>query len=209
MTRLAQQGLSLTSSAVSMTAQTSGKAAYQLIRPKKVEMRELVGLWRLDQQLDEGEESTAMMEVTLKGLLVPDTNDDEEERDEDDSPSAGQRRRLVRFRFIPATAFKTAKLEFEAPLFDGPCVYMYRAHVHRKLADPSVIKLKGKMYRIERSGWRGKSVRFAPVGTFVARRRLSLIDEDDWEEESDEENEYESGDWEESSDEENEHEPGN
>jgi hypothetical protein len=106
-----------------------------------------------------------------------------------------------RYTFTPAHALAgSAKLEFTtaAAVFTDPGQpYFYRAYVHHKVADSSVIKLKGKIYRIERTGWRGKNEKLVAVGTFVALRRLRLsVDDDGYGDDDEEEKEsMEEEDW--------------
>ena len=277
LTKLAQQSLSVTGKAVKVTAQHSGKAAYQLIRPKHVDLKELFGLWRVDQQLELGDdrasrssyvarqllpammgqepESTTNIQITLKGLLLPDAPANKERKSNDDNdtkPDLSQQP-LIRFRFVPSTTFKTAKLEFELSVGDmfpvatkvateramareaknqrsgrrrskntppqGPSrppptpLLVYRAHIHRKLADPSVIKLKGRIYEkvpqrpasgMFSSFRRGKKGGPPPsklvlVGTFVGRRRLTVPKDAEDDEES-EDDEDEDDEWEDEKD---------
>lgn len=188
---LAEKSYALTTHAVTATAKQSGKAAYYLIRPKKVELKELTGLWRMDQSMlyddnnmEEQETSSVTMEVTPAGtILVPRRNDNRDDGDGDDDTKS-------RYTFTPAHLTASAKLEWRR---EG---YFYRAYVHRKVADPSVIKLKGKIYRIDQTGWRGKNEKLVAVGTFVARRRLRLLPDDEEEDDDDdEESMHEEEDW--------------
>jgi hypothetical protein len=178
-TSLAEKSYALTTHALSATAKQSGKAAYYLIRPKKVQVKELFGLWRMDQSVivyedEEPENSSAAIEVTPAGtIIVPRSGDGGGNGGSDES----------RYTFSPAHLTASAKLEWRREQ------YFYKAYIHRKVADPSVIKLKGKIYRIERTGWRGKNEKLVPVGTFMARRRLRLLQTDDEGEEDNEEEE--------------------
>jgi hypothetical protein len=193
-TSLAAKSYALTTHALTATAQQSGKAAYYLMRPKQVRVRELFGLWRMDQSLmmyedddeDEPESSSATIEVTPAGtIIVPRSNGNSNGNGNGDEGSDESR-----YTFSPAHLTASAKLEWRR---DG---YFYKAYIHRKVADPSVIKLKGKIYRIEHTGWRGKNEKLVPVGTFVARRRLRLLaTEDDDDNEEDEERMEEEEDW--------------
>jgi hypothetical protein len=189
---LAEKSYALTTHALSATAKQSGKAAYYLIRNKKCKVEELFGLWRLDQSIayDENEDpetAETTIEVNPAGTIIVGG---------DENPV-----RKSRYTFTPAQMTSSAKLEFTAAAFSTNPVepYFYRAYVHRKVADPSVIKLKGKIYRIERTGWRGKTEKLVAVGTFVARRRLKLSEDDeDYDEEEEESMEEE--DWSDQSD---------
>jgi len=228
--RLARGSLSLTGKAAMLTAKTSGKAAYHLMRPKHVDVSEIFGLWRFDQQIvfssgrggdvdDEVLEATANIEFRPEGTVVvrASTDDDDDGSGEgatgEREGSKGDTRKLfvTRFKFTPATPIKCARIEFDARAFLveagyeendhdkrrlPPALYFYKGYVGRKLADSSVIKIKGKIYRIEKTGWRGQSYKHVAIGTFVARRRLRLAssedetdddDDDGWEGEDDEE----------------------
>jgi hypothetical protein len=190
---LAEKSYALTTHALSTTAKQSGKAAYYLIRPKKVQVKELFGLWRMDQSMmvydddEEPESTSATIEVTTAGTIILPRNSDG--NGNGDGGSDDHMR--SRYKFTPAHLTASAKLEWRRE--DGhQRLYFYKAYIHRKVADPSVIKLKGKIYRVDHTGWRGKTEKMVPVGTFVARRRLRLLpdeNQDDDEEETMEEEE--------------------
>jgi hypothetical protein len=189
---LAEKSYALTTHALSATAKQSGKAAYYLIRPKKVQVKELFGLWRMDQSMmvyedEEPESSAATIEVTPAGTIILPRNGNGDGDGGSDDQS--------RYTFTPAHLTASAKLEWRRG--DGQQqLYFYKAYIHRKVADPSVIKLKGKIYRVDHTGWRGKTEKLVPVGTFVARRRLRLLaDEDDEDDDDGEETIEEEEDW--------------
>jgi hypothetical protein len=193
-TSLAEKSYALTTHALSATAKQSGKAAYYLIRPKKVEVKELFGLWRMDQSMmlyeddEEAENSSATIEVTPAGTILLPRNGD------------GSDEKKSRYTFTPAHLTGSAKLEWRQE-DSHQQQYFYKAYIHRKVADPSVIKLKGKSYRVDHTGWRGKTEKLVPVGTFVARRRLKLLpdeeEEDDggYDDDEDEETMEAEEDW--------------
>lgn len=170
---LAKKSFSLTGKAFAETAKHSGKAAYWAVRPKSVELKELVGLWRIDQQVvlfaDERPiETSANIEMNMDSVFVV--------IDGDRIPSS--------LKFTPARFPLSASVEFMASAFqvDGeekPLLFFYKGQIHRKLADKSVLKIKGKIYRITRTGFRGKTIKYVPVGTFVARKRIRLEEEED------------------------------
>jgi hypothetical protein len=191
---LAETSVKLTTKTALATAKQSGKAAYYLVKPKHVEKRELFGLWRMDQQIVLSSrdaipvECCANIELTPRSVLVTVC---------DENSSDGETRTLeTPWKFTPAQWPRAAKVEFAARAFlvqgHRQQLFFYKGQVDRKLAARSVIKIKGKIYRIEKTGWRGKNYKHVPVGTFVARRRLKLEEDDEWDE--DDENE-ESG-WE-------------
>ena len=188
---MVQKSVQLTAGIVSGTVQQSSKAAYYLVQPKHVERDELLGLWRLDQVLSL-ESSVINLELTAheaRVVFVPSSSS------MDDHPNAIEPASTVTspWKFTPARWPSGAKIEFVVAMTTtttsrGPTTrpaatttqrLLYKAVVHRKLAARHVVKLKGKIYRLEPSGWRGKTVKTVEVGTFVARRRLQLLQDDD------------------------------
>lgn len=175
-TALAGKSVQLTSGLVTSSLKQSGRAAYYLVQPKHVDKKELFGLWRLDQQLDDGPQSVINLELTPRDVIVVVTPDGPEEH----SP----------WMFTPAQWPAAAKVEFLLVVTrGGGARLLYKAVVHRKLAAKNVLKLKGKIYRLEKFGWRGKTVKQVCMGTFVARRRLQLEEDQDDEWGSDAEDE--------------------
>lgn len=179
LSNLAQTSFSLTSQVVSITAKQSSQLAYHLLRPKHVTPHELVGLWRLDQVLDNNQESVLLVEITVHHVRID--------------------RQQHKYRFVPSQWGRSAYIEFEAttPRTTTSANHnhnlFYRGYIHRKLADPSVLKIKGTIYAMEKTGWRGKGMRHVPVGTFVARRRMKLDDEEEEDGEDTEVEEEEEG----------------
>lgn len=170
---LAEKSVKLSTKTAFMTAKQSGKAAYYLIKPKHVEKKELVGLWRVDQQISGDDdiplECSANIEFSPKDVLV--TVRDEE----------GEVIMKTPWKFKPSRWPRAAKVEFAAKAFmvEGHQeLYYYKGQVDRKLAARSVIKIKGDIFRIEKAGWRGKERKYIRIGTFVARRRVKIHDED-------------------------------
>jgi hypothetical protein len=171
---LAEKSVQLSTKTAFMTAKQSGKAAYYLIKPKHVDKKELVGLWRIDQQIS-GEdalplECSANIEFSPSDVLVTVRDDQEKEV-------------IMRtpWTFQPSRWPRAAKVEFAAKAFvlEGHQeLFYYKGQVDRKLAARLVIKIKGDIYRIEKAGWRGKERKYVKIGTFVARRRVKLHDED-------------------------------
>lgn len=194
---LAEKSVKLTTKTALATAKQSGKAAYYLVKPKHVEKRELVGLWRMDQQVLLSSrnaipmECCANIELTPHSVLV--TMYDENSSGEKDEARILE----TPWKFTPAQWPRAAKVEFAARAFlvEGhrQQLFFYKGQVDRKLAARSVIKIKGKIYRIEKTGWRGKNYKHVAIGTFVARRRLKFEEDDEWgEDEENEESDWES-----------------
>jgi hypothetical protein len=188
---LAEKSIQLTTKTALGTVKQSGKAAYYLVKPKYVEKEELLGLWRLDQQAslrtnnDDGipAECSANIELTPTSVLVAGHGE-----------TTGTA--ATPWKFKPAQWPRAAKVEFAANAFvvgTEQLLFVYKGHVDRKLAVRSVIKIKGKIYRIVKTGWRGRNSKLVAVGTFLARRRMKLEKDDG--ESRDSDNEQES-DWE-------------
>jgi hypothetical protein len=177
-TRFAQKSLSLTSQLVSSTVKSSGQAAFSLLRPKHVELRELWGLWRIDQQLDSGATCQASIELTPAHQVIVSMEDGSQWKH--------------RYTFTERQWPKACKVEFMARAFlregsSEPLQLFYKGYTYRKVADSSVIKITGTIYRLEKTGWRGKNIQQKKVGTFVARRRLRMkLDDEDEDNELDE-----------------------
>jgi len=167
--RLASQSAKLSGQALSATARTSGKVAYNLMSPKHVEWRELVGLWRLDQWMNEEDRPIqSSMELTIRKMVLVKQS------------HTHQKTLQVPCHFKPAAWPRSARLEYKNPT-NG---LIYYCTVHRKLADKKVLKLRGKIYE---KRWGRKVL----VGTFIGRRRLKLLTDDgDEEEESDDDDEF-------------------
>lgn len=172
--RLASQSFKMGSQLAWGAVQQTGKVAYQLVKPRHVEARELIGIWRLDQQIvSNGRDMASVATVELDPrqrlvtLKLPNGKTVVE-------PFSFQKTRLGSF-----------QTEFVAPAFlvgDTPRMYGYRGTWQRKLADKRVIKLVGKIYQVKKQRFgksQGKYLFTKPVGTFVARRRMKLSDDDD------------------------------
>jgi len=272
--RFAQQSLRWTARAVARTAQHSGQAAYYLMQPKQVELSELLGVWRLDQEItmprrsspevkrgtgrrqqpprrrDTAEEALVDVRQARATIEIMGRSTTDHAHEIHYTTVLGQPERAV-YHFQPAQWPRLARLEFTARAFAWedddhhdappnhpdinhgdpkqrqgpprqrqrlPPLYLYRGYVTRKLADPSVIKFKGNIYRLEKTGWRGQTIRKVAIGTFVARRRLQLDvnvdhdendnDDDDEQEEEEEDLEEEEGDDEEEGHDDNESDEG-
>jgi hypothetical protein len=160
-----------------------------------VEIKELWGLWRLDQQLNEYDDDLvdcqATIELTPKGQVVVFLHTESADKSRDLYSSSP-------YTFTERMWPKACKIEFVARAFlrpddPQPLSFMYKGYTYRKVADPKVIKITGSIYRLEKTGWRGKKVQAKPVGTFVARRRMRVnLDSDmssDNEEDDDDEDE--------------------
>jgi hypothetical protein len=168
----------MTSNLAWNTVRQSGKVAYNLIRPKHVDLWEVGGLWRLDQQITEKGDKVLASVATVE--LDP-------------------RQRLV---FLSMggdeTRLGSFQTEFVAPAFlvgETPRLYGYRGTWHRKVADTKVIKLVGIIYAVKKQRFgkgRGGYQFGQAIGTFVARRRLQITEEDD----DEYDDEYDNGEYE-------------
>ena len=190
--RMASSSLKMTSQLAWGAVQQTGNLAYHIVKPRHVDIRELTGLWRLDQSIvgtTSGGSGNDMASVATVELDA--------------------RQKVVRLKLpngktvvepflFQKTRMGTYKTEFVVPAFlvgETPRLYGYRGTWQRKLADKRVIKLVGKIYTVRKQRFgkeKGKYLFAQPVGTFVARRRMKLSsseedDEDDnLEDESDE-----------------------
>jgi hypothetical protein len=155
--------------ALAATARASTQIAADLVRPKEVDWKELVGWWRLDMaREDTAEVPPLTVQLTRQGVARF-TDEDGHEREY-----------AVEFR--PASWPRSARLRFGSKK-DG---LLYECTVQRKLANLEILKLRGRVF--VRRRFQGK----VPVGTFIGRRRVVIVDgdgdhnDDDDEEEEDE-----------------------
>lgn len=212
--RMASQSLQVGSQLAWNAVKTPGKLAYHVIRPKHVDLSEIGGLWRMDQQVtmrgDKEMASVATVELDARRKLIivrhrPITNSedkseskevndkDQQSEEGDEEPKEVVIRQPYTFKKSRLGSYKTS---FVAPAFlvgDKPRMYGYKGSWQRKMADKKVIKLVGKIYEVRRQRF-GKdrgSYQFVgkPVGTFVARRRVQLTEEDEYDDD-DEDDEY-------------------
>jgi hypothetical protein len=172
--QLAKSSLTLSKKAAVTTVQTSGKAAYYLIRPKTVQEHELYGLWRLDQQVGLRHQSTANIQFTRHGQIV-----------------IKQGTILVYkgpYTFVSPPWPMACRVEFQARAFQQqqqpPRLLFYKGYLERKVADSSVLKMVGTIYEIERPKslfGRKKNfpVKYHKIGSFVGRRRVVLPQQQD------------------------------
>jgi hypothetical protein len=191
--RMAMTGFKTTRQLAWGAVQQTGNLAYNIVKPRHIELHELRGMWRLDQSI--------AMTTTGEGDLASVA-----------TVELDPRERVVRLKLPdgtmvvePFTFEKTRlgswKTEFVCPAFlvgDTPRLYGYRGTWQRKLADKRVIKLVGKIYTVRKQRFgkdKGKFLYAQPVGTFVARRRMKLSgDDDDDDEQSEADQDYEGQD---------------
>lgn len=177
--RLATQSVKLSSQLAWNTVKGSTNLVYQVIRPKHVDPEELNGLWRLDQQLFAvGNGGKPMASVATIDL------------------NASKRRLTVGehtvYYRLSKTRLGSTKIEFVAAAFlvgDTPRLYGYKGTWQRKLADSSVLKCKGQIYRVRKPRFGNKAAPYQlvgkPIGTFEARRRLRLQEDEENDDEYD------------------------
>ena len=179
-TKLVKTTADMTTAAAWTTLKGSGKAAMYLLSSKHVTRPEIYGVWRLDQSITtrtsarRGKSSSsdsssssfcaANVEFTSRGDVLV-----RFEGRTTATPYIFRERQ-------PYWPQSSATIEFEAKAFQGPqesspqVLLRYKGYFRRKLADPSVIKIVGHIYAVQKLGWRrgdGKK-----IGSFVARRRL-------------------------------------
>lgn len=107
---------------------------------------------------------------------------------------------LRKNKYLKGASLSSFQTSFVAPAFligeNQTRLYGYKGSWQRKLADKSVIKLKGKIYQVHKQKFgkkRGEYVYGPAVGTFVMRRRISLSEDDEYDDDSDND-EYEDED---------------
>ena len=190
---LAQSSLSLAQRALLGAARQSSRAALHVARSKSVHLNELHGLWRLDQDVRSGTPTIPPCSLSLE-ILVDATPFTCRIRIQHPSlnPSSSEQPTTswitTEGKFQPSTSrLSHAMLRWVDPITK----LEYSAKIQRKLADPSVLKLRGNVYsrRTGRSSLSSSvsgifggspSTTRELVGTFVARRRLRLdLDDDD------------------------------
>lgn len=88
-------------------------------------------------------------------------------------------------KYLKGASLSSFQTSFVAPAFlvgeNQTRLYGYKGTWQRKLADKSVIKLKGKIYQVHKQKFgkkRGEYVYGPAVGTFVMRRRISMTEDD-------------------------------
>lgn len=88
-------------------------------------------------------------------------------------------------KYLKGASLSSFQTSFVAPAFlvgeNQTRLYGYKGTWQRKLADKSVVKLKGKIYQVHKQKFgkkRDEYIYGPAVGTFVMRRRISLSEED-------------------------------
>jgi len=218
-TKLATKSLSVTGNlAWNALVKQPGKLAFHVIRPKHVDLGETFGLWRLDQQVIEksnsggGDQRVITSVATIefsrppppKGRprrgpppppLVIVRRSGEKDEDKENvyrAPYTFGRKN----KYLKGASLSSFQTSFVAPAFlvgeNQTRLYGYKGTWQRKLADKSVIKLKGKIYQVHKQKFgkkRGEYVYGPAVGTFVMRRRIS-VDDDLEDEDYDDDDEF-------------------
>ena len=179
--RMASQSLQMGGKLAWNTVKQPGKLAYHLIRPKHVDLEETGGLWRLDQQVtmkgDRQVASVATIELNPRRRLVLVRQHKENATEEKVTAQS------YTFKKSKLGFYKTS---FVAPAFligDTPRLYGYKGTWQRKVADKSVIKLVGNIYEVRKQKFGREKGSFSlvgkPAGTFVARRRIKMTEDED------------------------------
>jgi len=69
---------------------------------------------------------------------------------------------------------------FQLPSQGEPIRLIYKGSIRRKIMQPSVIKIHGKIYeQASKRGWVGRKPELILVGSFVARRRVTVANQPD------------------------------
>ena len=208
--RMATKTLGIGSSVVMGTVKQTGKLAYNIAKPKKVSLPEINGLWRIDQQIVEGPKNapnprvlasvaTITLDARRRVVIVKDAGRENSGGENEKSANVNsQKEQQVLQRPFQFTKSRLGfyKTEFVAPIFlvgDKPRWYGYRGTWQRKLADPEVIKFVGKIYIVRKQKFgkeKGKWLFGNSIGTFVARRRVQIDDEDEYDDDGYDDDEY-------------------
>lgn len=184
---IAKKSINLATAATLSTMKGTGKAAYYLASPKYVRRDSIYGVWRLDQVIvhpanlrrsrhehsygnEEAISCAANFELTPKGEVITKYDSSEHK---------------TIYLFASRKWPRSCTIDFEARAFQGPddtepLLYSYKGYFRKKMADPRVIKIVGKIYHVNQSKGRfwdqgddnilGR--RDVEVGSFVARRRI-------------------------------------
>jgi hypothetical protein len=209
--KMVEGSVNLTGNLAWGTVRQSGKLAYLMLRPKHVEEPETHGLWRLDQQISEtskrrrgGDDvilsSVATLEIDTRRHCIVVLPQEGKPGPPWIQPYEFTSTRLGLFQTVfVARAFLVGT--------DQVRVYGYKGTWERKVADPTVLKMVGKIYNVRklRPGQRGKQQQQQlqkkgrtagdyelvgkAIGTFVARRRVQLNEEREGDEDDDDEEE--------------------
>lgn len=208
-TKLAKTTADLTTAAAWTTLKGSGKAAMYLLSPKHVKRSEIYGVWRLDQSITT--DTTTIRSTSQRRRRGSDASSSSSSFCAANVEFTSRGDVLVRFEgrtTVTPYLFRernpywpqsSATIEFEAKAFQGPhdsspqVLFRYKGYFQRKLADPSVIKIVGHIYTVQKLGWRRGDGQ--KIGSFVARRRLkkgqrqvTVVEEeydDDWDDDND------------------------
>jgi hypothetical protein len=170
--QLAGRSGRLTNTIVTETLKTSGKAAHYLISPKHVERNELLGLWRIDQQINTVTTSrnieltknndvvVGVTESQHNAMVSPTSSNKRRRRTDDEALQQQQSSSSTPpWKFIPSKWPRPARVEFwirQSPYETNHgnesqsivLLLLYVGTVHRKLAARHVLKLKGTIYQI-------------------------------------------------------------
>ena len=171
-TKLAKTTADLTTAAAWTTLKGSGKAAMYLLSPKHVSRSEIYGVWRLDQSITTTTTTSSARRRQQRGsdLSSSTTSSSSSSFCAANVEFTSRGDVLVRFEGrTTATPYifrernpywpqSSATIEFEAKAFQGPqdsspqVLLRYKGYFRRKLADPSVIKIVGHIYAVQKLG---------------------------------------------------------
>jgi len=113
------------------------------------------------------------------------SKDDKDEDDKHENVYRAPYTFVRKNKYLKGASLSSFQTTFVAPAFligeNQTRFYGYKGSWQRKLADKSVIKLKGKIYQVHKQKFgkkRGEYVYGPAVGTFVMRRRVSMSEEE-------------------------------
>ena len=176
---IGQNSLKLTGKLLKGTARQSGKAALNVVKP--VHRSDILGLWKIEPEPLEHDHSKQPLPppVTIRiqsnGIVLT------------QKTSKKNNNSLIPYDFEPTKyGIMDATLNFQIGS------YLFQGRVVRKVADPSVLKLRGKLYHNSAGNGLFSSPK-RKIGRFRGKRRLEmkLMEEDDWSDDEEEEEEEE------------------
>jgi hypothetical protein len=156
-----------TANVMTSTAVSSLEGTVKMAAPKFVSLEEIMGTWRIDQQVDfgygEGPVSCAANVQLFPRRKV--------------TSSYKSKTYESKYKFTQRKWPRHCTIEFDAYAFQGPMQkepirMIYKGVMRRKIMQHSVIKIHGKIYE-ERPRKFGRQAEQVLVGNFVARRRFT------------------------------------
>jgi len=165
--------MSKTANVITSTAISSVEGTAKFAAPKFVNEGEIHGTWRLDQQVDFG---NGPVSCAANVLLSPGGKVTTFYKSKNYYTNyIFKQKHWPRHCTIEMDAFA-----FQLPSQGEPIRLIYKGSIRRKIMQPSVIKIHGKIYeQASKRGWVGRKPELILVGSFVARRRVTVANQPD------------------------------